>query len=1411
MKKIFAILACLAGLIALGISLAQSTSPRTKIDLRTGPIINSSDVANLALVLSVEFPTVGAAYRSGTYVSSQKYLGYFNPNSCYSYVGTSTNGYYEPKSATTASYLCDGTTFSGNFLNFAATSSIDVVRFALTGGDRIADAKDAGATVVINTSTGVFTLASHGFTDGVTIQLNTTGTLPSGLVKCGIYHVTSSTANTFKLLNIDDSSLSPAISGAQSGTHSVGLNGISSCAQSILQRAVLPGGGTDINGSFYGSSNFPTRTLPAGTLTAALTPFGSGTQVKVKSCYDNIYFGNSDSGLSGTCPTAAVAGNDANLSTTNTASQTVTGLFKARVAVCGSTEGPVRTDLCKQYPSGNYKPIGEIQKNADKVRVAAFGYLLDQTTTRYGGVLRAPMKFAGINQKDANGIVSVNPQPEWDDTTGAFIFKAINTPNETPYQYSGVISYLNTFGRNQGIYKRYDPVGELYYESVRYYQGKQPTSSAYSGTTTALMNGFPIYTNWTDPMQSACQRNYSLVVGDNNTWYDGELPGSTITGQPRSIDGSGVGALDANYWTQRVESFETNGSRTYTDSQGRLQTANGNSPTGVTGVQSGNTALPTRLTGAGGGNASFLWAGVAYWANTQSIRADKPLARVRTFIIDVDENGDGNINGTAGLAPRQRAFYLAGKYGGFADVGLDQSYATGDGNPFKTYVNGTATSSTAEWLATDGSTSPSGYFLASQPERLILAIKKIFAEASKPSGNLAGGSLSVSRLSKARQSGAFYQAQINASNWSGTVIRTELTFNTTTQQLDANPVPVWDAAKILTGDSAASPAVAPFPLPANRNIVSYNAITRSGVSFAWANLEAAVQTSLKTDPSTNLVETDTDGQARLDYIRGVRTAESDVNLNYRARTVIMGDSINSSPVLKGGASAEIPDASYRSFYTANANRTPTVFIGTNDGMLHAFRAAESKTEPTNGQELFAYIPRAVSLKLNKLTDPGYVKEAYVDGAMSVNEAQIYRGGSVNWGTALVSGMGGGAKGLFALDVTSPATFSASNVLWEFTDADDVDMGNLVAEPKIVKLATAGSSNATPAYKWYAMVSSGYNNYTTGGTADRQALFLLALDKAPGDPWVLGTNYYKMIADNSTFAGASPNAATGLAQPSVALAPQGNVLYAYAGDLQGNLWKFDLSGASSTWSTASNAKVLFTARSATGTAQPITTVPAVTINVLSGYQIGFGTGKFLEPSDALSSSASQQSLYGIWDSGDGVSFQRNATTTPTTVNGLISRTLTVTSGTATVSISGSPFNYGTSGTTYRGWFADLSTTLERVAVDPVVDSGLMAVNSTIPAGDPCSTSGGSVQYRYNPSTGITFVSVSKSTVPSYLGTPSLLEVGDTAWSPRSSSGRYVVTRKINSLSPGVGGGISTTESTVTSIGGRIAWREITNFQ
>ncbi len=1324
MKKIAALFLMLMGLLLIGGSVAQST--RVPLDLSSGPIINSASVSNLALVLSVEFPTVGAAYRGATYDTTKKYIGYFNSNSCYRYNGTSLDGYYQANSPTDASYFCNtgvagvGTGFSGNFMNFAATSSIDVVRYALTGGDRV----------------------------------------------------------------VDES----------------GVNG-----RTVLQRAVLPGG-ADVNGSFYGSgSNFPTRSLAAGVLTSRLTPFGNATAVFVKSCFDNIFFGTADSG------NCTAPGTGGNLVVTNIANLPVVGTFKARVLVCDSTEATTRTELCKQYEDGNFKPVGEIQKNADKVRVAAFGYLLDQVNTRYGGVLRAPMKFAGPNQKDADGIVSANDTPEWSATSGVFAFKPINTANEAGYTYTGVINYLNTFGRDRGIYKRFDPVGELYYESLRYFQGKQPTPAASTGLTAANLNGFPIYTAWTDPMQNACQRNYAMVVGDNNTHLDAQLPGSTIAGQTRAVDGVGVGGFDADAWTRVVQSFETNGAVNYVDAQGVTRTANGNTAaTGNpnTGVQAGNTNLATKATGAD--NASYLWAGAAYWANTQPIRADKPLARVRTFIIDVDEGGNGDINNT-----RTRAFYLAGKYGGFADIGPDQSSNTGEGSPFRTYVNGATTTSSQEWLAADGSTSPVGYFLASQPERMLIAIRRIFAEASKPSGNLAGGALSVPRLNKTSQSGAFYTVQNDVSDWSGTVVRTEITFNTSTQATEFGNTVTWSASKILTGDSTASPTLAPFPLPANRNIVSYSSrpATLGGVTFTWAGIDPLVRTALRTDPATNLVEPVATGQNRLDYLRGDRTNEGD----FRARRQLMGDIVNSGPVVKGTPSEDILDASYQSFLTTYRNRTPTLYVGANDGMMHAFRAAASVSDASNGRELFAYVPRAVSLKLNKLTDPAYVKSAFVDGSAAVNEAKIYKtsSASVNWGTVLASGMGGGAQGVFALDVTTPETFSKDNVLWEFTDADDADMGNLISEPKIVKLNLAGRSSGTPDYRWFVMVTSGYNNYATDSNTSssngRQSLFLLSLEKAPGDAWALGTNYYKIDAVDAAFS--STIESTGMAQPNVARGSASEVLYAYAGDLQGNLWKFDLTGASSTWTGSSVARVLFIAKNNSLQRQAITVIPLVGLNQVGGFQVTFGTGKFIEPKDSLVATAQVQSMYSVWDAEDNKTVNRVATGSgPTSVNGLVSRTIVISTGTSTISVTGAQFQYNTNAANgFRGWYADLTSNMERIAVDPSAGSGVASVNSTIPGGDPCVATGGAREYRLNVQTGNSLLTTGLSTVSGYLGTAAQFESGDAVFSTRSASGRYTVTRKSNTASSGSGGGTSVQSTTVTAIGGRISWREITNFQ
>lgn len=1401
MKKTLFLISMVAASLLIGGSVAQ-TSTRTLLDLRTGPIINSGSVANLALIVpsgaSTAYPEPVALGNDRIYVEKYKYIGYHKSESCYTYIGTSDDGYFAPSGSTDSDYHCNksgtGKGWSGNFLNWANTAVSDVFRLALTGGDRYID--ETNKTVLQR------------------------AILPSSEGPSAWKRGTTSFDDTVPYKELNK--------------------------------------GVDYR---YWSHRWDKGVISNHQNSEYLTPFGN-SWVVVKACDDKIFFGN---GMDyDNCKNPGVA---ANLSFTKPdGTGQVTGIFKARVLVCDETEGPNRLDLCEKQASGYYKPVGEIQKNSEKVRVAVFGYLNDSEGwvtpaeyaaapdeaakiklygkgegERYGGVLRAPMKFTGPNLRTSSGSIFENPESEWNATTGVFNKKPINTSTEADYSVSGVVNYINRLGRltrddgvGLDVYSRRESVGEMYYEMIRYFQGQQPTAKAVSDLNSIKIAGYPVYSNWVDPMQTGCQKNYVFLMGADNTSKDAEIPGSTITLQnlPRAedtltVDGKSV-TLNADTWTRVISSFEINGSTKYKDSQGVERIANGNALTGVTGQQANvppYNILWTYLRGGDsdgdfGDYSSYLYAGVAYWANTQSIRPDKPLARVKTFVLDQ--------NWGIGYPTRKRALYLAAKYGGFSDVGSDQSSTTGDGNPFKTYVNGALESSDKEWLSADGSTYPNSYFLPTEPAKIIQAVQKVFSQASFPTGNFAGGSLSVSRLSKAQQSGAFYQAKIDTTDWFGSVVRTALTYNTTTLKLESNPIPVWDAANILTGVQSGTTTFSPFPLPENRNIVSFSASRKKGISFSWDEIDSDIKNSLKIRPSTKLSESDDVGKARLNYIRGVRSGETDELLSFRARRLIMGDSINSAPVLKGKPNTDILDSSYRSFFTSNASRTPTVYIGSNDGMLHAFRAAESESVASNGQEIFAYVPRAISLKLNKLTDSSYSKDAYVDGAIAVNEAQIYQSetSSINWGTALVAGMGGGAKGLFALNVTKPESFTKKDVLWEFTDSDDSDMGHLLGEPKIVKLSMNGGSVLKSDYKWFAMVTSGYNNYSaSGGVDDKQALFLLSLEKAPGEAWSLGVNYFKIYADNSSFTKKSKDA-TGMAMPGVATGINGNVLFAYAGDLQGNLWKFDLSGESSKWMTKANdnsstnstassdaARVLFIAKIG-DVFQPITTIPAVTLSVVGGYQIGFGTGKFMEPSDGLAETVAQQSIYSIWDSNDGQVFERGLSQSKK-INGLISRKLTTKEGSTTLSMTGDPFSYGVSvkdgSNQYRGWYADFSGKMERVAVDPVVDSGLMAVNSSIPGGDLCSGIGSSNQYRYNPATGFDFETSGSQNTQGYLGSASLLEVGDTLWTPRNSRGRYLVTRKINSISPGVGGGLNTQESTVTSIAGRISWREIANFQ
>ena len=223
-----------------------------------------------------------------------------------------------------------------------------------------------------------------------------------------------------------------------------------------------------------------------------------------------------------------------------------------------------------------------------------------------------------------------------------------------------------------------------------------------------------------------------------------------------------------------------------------------------------------------------------------------------------------------------------------------------------------------------------------------------------------------------------------------------------------------------------------------------------------------------------------DGATMVNYLRGDKTNEGPV---YRTRDHILGDTVNAAPAYVAKPPFNFGDAvtpDYATFKSTGigSTRAAALYIGANDGMLHAFDGA-------SGQELWAYVPTMVMKKMSGLADLNYsVKHTYfADGSPLAMDA--YFGGS--WHTVLVAGLNKGGNGYYALDVTNPAS---PKVLWEVCndstlcggpvsgDSDD-DIGLTYGNPIVTKLPTG---SAYPG-KWVAIFASGYNNVT--GSDPRQ--------------------------------------------------------------------------------------------------------------------------------------------------------------------------------------------------------------------------------------------------------------------------------------------------------------------------------------
>jgi type IV pilus assembly protein PilY1 len=1238
-----------------------------------------------------------------------------------------SNGRFVRTMAATNRMCSNG--FSGNFMNWASSSALDMLRLALTGGDRYIDTPE----------------------------------------------------------------------------------------RTILQRASLPGEGSHC---MWNSSHFPAKQLSRaggssgraffGAVPSTMATAAGTNDIWISNMLDRIYF-RAGSASSGNCSNQTGY-------TLGSGDLNDEGFFYARVQVCNTDRAGILQDvrdygLCKKYPNGNYKPTGVAQKYSEQLRLAVFGYLKDDSNSkkngRYGGVLRAPMKYVGNKTFDANGSdntpVDGNPNREWDPNTGVFI----NNPDKnTSFSKSGVIPYLNQVGRN-GKYKVFDPVGELHYEALRYLQGLQPSPAAVSDITAEMYDGFPAITNWGDPYAGraatsdySCLKSNIVVIGDTGTFDGDRLPTPDAANNIPDID----------HWRSVVQSFEKNQATSYTDGQNAQQTTGNPNET--------NLSVPSDVT-----RSQIM--GSAYWARTHDIRGrdwtqapskQRPGLRVKTFTFDVNERGEQNDPKTRHLANQ---FFMAAKYGGF-----ETSPTNADLNPYNTWGNPfrreDGTADNAVWA--DNRPGRIGeaksYYLQSEARNILTAFDEIFNLASTAERSIAGGAMASKILTQAGTT--IYQSSFDTADWSGDLL--------------ALPVSVSIDNDITVSKSAswtAATRLAALGAPANsRNIIVGNAgasADPAAAPFTWATpagrngIEDALRTALD-KPSPN-AKADGRAQDRLNYLRGDRSKEGGA---FRSRQKLLGDIINSGVAYSGAPSTGLNASNYQAFFSANSTRTPAVFVGANDGMLHAFNA-------TTGDELFAYIPSWLGPKLPALTNATYAgaHQSYVDATPVVGEAQTGSAGTAaDWKTVLVSGTGGGGKGVFALDVTTPDQFTAANVMWEFTHVDDPDMGNVIGKPQLLMFRTSAPSAKTPTYKWFAAVGSGVNSHVAESTGQntgsgKPALFLLDLSKPVAKPWVLGQNYYKISLPIESSL--STRKATGLINFSAALGFSREVAQIYMGDLHGNLWKLDFSPlGSSDWdmnklSAFKNSAAVpipfFIAKDTSGNVQPITMSPSITYGPTpeTSY-VMFGTGKYLELSDK--NSTAQQSFYMLYDNGTTVADSSLAGAS--TISGrkrLREDTATVANASTPGSITAPEFVLGRATsdndlTQRSGWYFDFPSSGERTLSEATVFGNQIVFGSLVPNRSDSSSGcsgipGGGSQYTLDIADGAGTSAISNVGI---MGKPLIAELNNaTTISSTDNTGRRIKTITGQIIQQGASGLSPNRTATKTVITGRLSWRQINNYQ
>ena len=631
-------------------------------------------------------------------------------------------------------------------------------------------------------------------------------------------------------------------------------------------------------------------------------------------------------------------------------------------------------------------------------------------------------------------------------------------------------------------------------------------------------------------------------------------------------------------------------------------------------------------------------------------------------------------------------------------------------------------------------------FNAKTTQELTNAIGQMLSDVAGAEGTQAGVAVSTASLNSDTKK---YTPSYTPITWTG---------NVTAYSLDATSaaqlsVPAWQVETLVSTDpiSGVRTYSSKIPLAADRNIVVGNGATSGvrAVPFQYTDMNPALTSKMTGTVTADLIN----------YLRGDTTNEDTATTTtalYRNRQTRLGDIVNSTPVFVKNTvdlnyqrlpATTAGQASYRAFVDGTGT-TPTggkkqraeglLVVGANDGMLHAFRDGVKNTSGVfvnGGVEAFAYVPNALLPTLNKLSDKAYVHQYYVDGPLIETDGYLPAAG--RWGNIILGTTGGGAgapsangvsprTGVFAIDAaslnTSPTGMNASSVLWE------VGSG-LAGFEELGYVLTELEAGPTLDGQWVAIFGNGYESKSC-----KAQLFIVNLET--------GALIKKIDTGigSGNCADKTNTSRNGLGGVRVVRDSQQQIIGVYAGDLQGNVWKFSLNDSNpSNWKVDLGGQPLFKA----GAGYPITAAPSslsltLTSSPAGGYMVVFGSGKFFEVDDIISTNP--QSLFGIWDP---VQFGVGTSTTALTDRSrLVSQEVLSpqngVDGNTYFAITSHTVDYAKA-TPDRGWYIDLPNTGQRLVYPFELLKNRFVVADTIsPANvslDPCSQTSSGTGYLY----------------------------------------------------------------------------------